>query len=140
MCHFKGKYMKFRLVQNYTTMSAMGVYFKMADFTGAERAKCVLWYENSQSATTVQRNFRTHYHKRPPTRPTIYSWHRNFIASGCSVTHNKSPGRPSVSDATVEQVRESFVRSPSKSTRRASRDIGISHVTVWRVLRRRLHP
>ncbi|PSN32064.1 hypothetical protein C0J52_19816, partial [Blattella germanica] len=68
MCHFKGKYMKFCLVQNYTTMSAMGVYFKMADFTGAERAKCVLWYENSQSATTVQRNFRTHYHKRPPTR------------------------------------------------------------------------
>jgi hypothetical protein len=55
------------------------------------------------------------------------------------VRHAKSPGRPGVSDATVEQVRDSFVRSPQKSTRHASRERGIPHVTVWRVLRKRLH-
>ncbi|XP_021938078.1 uncharacterized protein LOC110838797 [Zootermopsis nevadensis] len=44
-----------------------------------------------------------------------------------------------VSEDAVEQIRESFARSPRKSTRRVSRESGIPHVTVWRVLRRRLH-
>ena len=111
----------------------------MATFTGAERARCVFWFEETKSATQVQRKFRTKYRKEPPSRPTIYSWHTNFVQTGCSVRHAKSPGRPCVSDATVEQLRESFVRSPRKSTRRASRETGIPNVTVWRVLRKRLH-
>jgi hypothetical protein len=43
------------------------------------------------------------------------------------VRHVTPPGRPCVSDATVEQRRESFTRSPQKSTRRASRESG-SHI------------
>ncbi|XP_023712880.2 uncharacterized protein LOC111867343 [Cryptotermes secundus] len=43
------------------------------------------------------------------------------------------------SEATVEQIRENFVRSPRKSTRCASRETGIPNVTVWRVLPKRLH-
>ncbi|PNF27089.1 hypothetical protein B7P43_G08552 [Cryptotermes secundus] len=111
----------------------------MATFTGAERVRCVFWFEETKSATQVQRKFRTQYRKEPPSRPTIYSWHKNFIQTGFSVRHAKSPGRPRVSDATVEQIRESFVRSPRKSTPRASRETGIPNVTVWRVLRKRLH-
>ena len=42
MYNLKGNYMKFRLAQNSTMVSAKGVYFKMATFTGAERAKCVV--------------------------------------------------------------------------------------------------
>lgn len=30
----------------------------MATFTGPERARCVFWFEESKSATTVQRKFR----------------------------------------------------------------------------------
>ena len=63
----------------------------------------------------------------------------NFVQTGCSVCHAKSPGQPCVSDATVEELRESFVRSPRKSTRLASQETGIPNVTVWRVLRKRLH-
>jgi hypothetical protein len=37
----------------------------------------------------------------------------------------------------VEQLRESFIRSPRRSKRRASREMGIPNVTVWRVLRKR---
>ncbi|KDR17427.1 CUG-BP- and ETR-3-like factor 2 [Zootermopsis nevadensis] len=55
----------------------------MATFTGAERARCVLWFEETKSATMVQRNFRTQYGKDPPSRPTIYSWHKNFVETGC---------------------------------------------------------
>jgi hypothetical protein len=37
----------------------------------------------------------------------------------------------------VEGVRASFLRSPKKSTRRASRELSdVSHMTVWRVLRK----
>ena len=111
----------------------------MATFTGAERARCVLWLHETNSATSVQRRFRNEFGKDPPSRPTIYSWHKTFVETGCSVRHVKSPGRPRVSDAVVEQVRESFARSPTKSTRRASRETGIPQKTVWRVLRKRLH-
>jgi transposase len=110
----------------------------MATFTGPERASCVFWFEETKSATQVQRKFRAQYSKEPPSRPTIYSWHKNFVETGCSVLHAKSPGRPSVSDAKVEQILESFDRSPRKSTRHVSRETGIPNATVWRVLRKRL--
>jgi len=38
----------------------------------------------------------------------------------------------------VRRIQESFERSPRKSTRRASRELGIPQPTIWRVLRRRL--
>jgi hypothetical protein len=72
------------------------------------------------------------------SKPTIYSWHKNFVEAGCFVRHAKSPGHACFPDATVEQFRESFVQSPRKSTRRASRETGIPNVTVWLVLRKRL--
>jgi hypothetical protein len=54
----------------------------------------------------------------------------NFVETGYSVRYAKSPGRPCVSDTTVEQLTESFVRSPRKSTRRSSREIG-SHIEPY---------
>ena len=38
----------------------------------------------------------------------------------------------------MERIRESFQRSPQKSTARASRELGIPQTIVWRVLRKRL--
>ena len=38
----------------------------------------------------------------------------------------------------MHRIQEAFQRSPRKSTRRASQELTIPHVTVWRVLRRRL--
>jgi len=43
-----------------------------------------------------------------------------------------------VSEENVRRIQESFERSSGKSTRRASRELGILQPTVWRVLRRRL--
>jgi hypothetical protein len=40
----------------------------------------------------------------------------NFVEIGRSVRHAKSPGRPCVSNAKVEQLRERFVRSLRKSS------------------------
>jgi hypothetical protein len=85
------------------------------------------------SATQVQRIFRTQYHKEPPSRPTIYSWHKNVVETRCSVCHAKSCGRACFSDATVEQLKESFIQRPPGSTWRASQETGIPNVTVWQV-------
>ena len=38
----------------------------------------------------------------------------------------------------MRRIQEGFERSQRKSTRRASREIGMPQQTVWRVLRRRL--
>ena len=43
-----------------------------------------------------------------------------------------------MSEESVERVRQSFLRSPKKSVRRASRELEMSSITVWRVLRNRL--
>jgi hypothetical protein len=51
----------------------------MAIFTGPERACSVFWSEETKSATQVERKFRIQYRKEPPSRPTIYSWHKNFV-------------------------------------------------------------
>ena len=43
-----------------------------------------------------------------------------------------------VSEENVRHIQESFERSPRKSIRRVSRELGIPQPTVWCVLRRRL--
>lgn len=47
-----------------------------------------------------------------------------------------STDRPRVSDDNVERIRDSFQRSPFKSTNRASRELEIPQTTVWHILRR----
>ena len=60
-----------------------------------------------------------------------------FQQSGCLCAAKRS-GRPGPSAETVERVREAFVRSPQKSTTRASRELQMSQSSVWRILRKRL--
>ena len=47
-------------------------------------------------------------------------------------------GRPSVSEADVSAIQETFTRSPSKSVCRASLQLGIPKSTVHKVLHKRL--
>ena len=77
------------------------------------------------------------YHTEPPTEKTIREWYMKFQQSGC-LCAAKRTGRPGPSAQTVERVREAFVRSPQKSTSRVSRELQMSHSSVWRTLRKRL--
>ncbi|KAJ4449811.1 hypothetical protein ANN_01217 [Periplaneta americana] len=83
------------------------------------------------------RAFRRKFNVTPPTRKSIYHWNKQFDETG-SLNKGKSPGRPRVSEENVDRIRATFERSPMKSTRRASRELGLPQTTVWRVLRRRL--
>jgi len=98
---------------------------------------CVREFIKTESATAVQRAFRLHFNMQPPTRKSICRWNHQFEQIGC-LCKGKSSGRPRVSEENVRGIQESFERSPRKSTRRASRELGIPQPTVWRMLRRRL--
>jgi hypothetical protein len=81
------------------------------------------------SATLVQRWFHTNYGKEAPTRKSIYMWHKSFMLR----SRMDSGRRPS--DETAERVLASSVRSPQKSTLRASRELGdVCHITVDSVM------
>jgi len=77
---------------------------------------CVLEFGKTESILTVQRRFRIMYPTEPPTDKTIREWYMKFQQSGC-LCAAKGRGRPGPSAETVEHVRETFVRSPQKSTR-----------------------
>jgi len=101
------------------------------------RAKWLLCSARFVSATAVQSAFRLRFNIQHPTRKSICRWSHQFEQIGC-LCKGKSSGRPRVSEENVRRIQESFERSPRKSTRRASRELGIPQPTVWRVLRRRL--
>ncbi|KAG8242666.1 hypothetical protein J6590_061240 [Homalodisca vitripennis] len=98
-----------------------------------EKARCVLWFHESRSVITVQRRFRLEYGRNPPSNNSIKRWYRQFEQTG-SVQHRKGAGRPPVSEAIVDQVRELFTRSPGKSTRRASLELGLPRSTTLHYL------
>ena len=103
-----------------------------------EKVMCCLWLAELKSVTRVQRKFRLVYHRQPPTRRSIYQWMNKLKETG-SVLKGKTTSRPRVSDERVEEVRDAFVRSPSKSIRVASRQLNMPISTVHKVLHKRLH-
>ncbi|PSN54811.1 hypothetical protein C0J52_02912 [Blattella germanica] len=80
-----------------------------------EKAQCVLWYHETQSLITVQRNFRREYGRPPP----------NYVLS--------------VGTQSSRSLEQAFQRSTSKSTHRASRELGNSQSSVQKFLHNRLH-
>ena len=91
----------------------------------------------TESPTAVQRAFRLRFNIQPPKRESICRWNHQFEQIDC-LCKGKTSGRPRVSEENVRRIQESSERSPHKSIRRASRELGILQPTVWRVLRRRL--
>jgi hypothetical protein len=102
--------------------------------TVQERALCVGWLFEAKSFTQTQRNDRTQFNKQPPSDYAIRDWQRRFLETG-SVHDRKRSGITGVSDECVETIHASFVRSPAKSTRRASRELLLPRSTIQKVLR-----
>src|SRR5258705_3833247 len=105
--------------------------------TMTEKSFCALEYARVFSVISVQRAFRNRYGKETPSQKNILRWYRQFKDTGCLCKKNRG-GRPSVSDEMVDMVRQSYVRSPQKSTVAGARELGIPQKTVWQILRKRL--
>jgi hypothetical protein len=86
---------------------------------------------------TVQRAFRAKYAKDSPTDKIIRAWYKQFTETGC-LCKRKSSGGPLTTGDDIEWVRASFLHSPKKSTGTAGKELSMSKITVWRVLRKRL--
>ena len=102
-----------------------------------EKAQCVLWYRETKSPVTVQRKFRNEYGRSTPDVNGIKAWYSKFVETGSAGDLNRS-GRPSVSDETVDAVRETFQRRPGKSTRRNSYELRVPQSTVVKILHKQL--
>jgi hypothetical protein len=94
----------------------------------------VLCFEVSRSVTTVQREFRVLFKKDAPHKNHVTKWYRKFMKPGCLCI----PGRSRVSDNKNKRVREAVQRRSRKSVARASRELGMPKMAVWKVLRKRL--
>lgn len=105
--------------------------------TAQERAQCVIWYAETKSPITVQRKFQRTYQRAPPDVKTIKAWFDKFLATG-SVNRQPGSGKKPTSEDTIDEIREAFGRSPTKSIRRASRELQIPRSTVHKVLHKRL--
>lgn len=117
-------------------MTSLLLLFKMASVQA--KAMCVLWFFETNSVITTQRRYRARYGKDPPSDNAIRRWLKQFQQTG-SVLQQKGAGRPGTKQENVDRIWEAFIRSPQKSTRRASLQLNIPHMTIWRVLRNRLH-
>jgi hypothetical protein len=91
------------------------------------------WLFETKSVAQSQRNYRTQFNKQPPSDYAITDWQRRFLETG-NVHDRKRSGRLGVSDECVETIRASFVRSPTKSTRRTSCELLLPRSTIHEVL------
>jgi hypothetical protein len=99
---------------------------------------CVLWFFETKFFVKTQRRYETQYGKDPPSDKAIRRWLKQFQETA-SVLHRKGVGRPSTSQEGDDRIQEAFTRNPQKSTRRASLQLYIPQMTVWRVAHNRLH-
>ena len=127
---------------NFPAGRQRAVKCKMA-LTSQQRSWCVVEFHKANSVVTVLLAFKLKFNVDPSTNKSILKWHRNSIERGCFCDQRKGhSGRPSFSEQVVDRVRESFLRSPGKSTCRASRELKVPQSTVNKILRKRLrlHP
>ena len=107
--------------------AAASVESKMA--TMQHKIFCVRDFIKTELATAVRRAFRLRFNIQLPTRKNISRWNHQFEQIGC-LCKGKSSDRPPVSEENVRRIQDSFERSPRKSNRRASRELGIPQPTV----------
>ena len=111
---------------------------KMADngqLTVDQKVKAVLFYTETKSVVATQRRFHAHFGTRwAPCKQTIYRICQQFETNG-PVLEKKRPRPVSVrTPANIEAVSVALTRSPSKSTRRASAELGMSCRSMQRIL------
>ena len=106
-------------------------------FSKREQSFCVLEYARTSFVVTLQRRFQAEFQKAAPVFNSSKKWYAKFLNEGCLCTAPQ-PGRPGPNEETVNRIREASLRSPCKSTTRASLQLGVARLTAWRILRKRL--
>lgn len=99
-----------------------------------ERKFVLKKYWKTENAQDVIRDWCLHFSTDPPTRLTIYRIRDKFEETG-SVTDAPRSGRPTMcTEENVATVSEAFARSPQKSLRRGSAEMGIKRTSLRKIL------
>jgi hypothetical protein len=96
-----------------------------------------------RNAVVARRLYQESYpERRRPDRKTFTSIHRRLCEHGNFAPRSANRGRPRSTTPEVEKDIVDVVNvTPGISTRRLSMQVGVSHSTVWRVLReQQLYP
>ena len=104
-----------------------------------ERKFIIKCYWKHENIMEVQRQFRRHFHKDPPTRRTIARIRDKFETDGTvHDVHKERSGRPrsSTTPAKENQLLETLHRSPRKSVRQMARETGIPKSSAHHILKR----
>ncbi len=121
-------------------------------WTVREKTFSVEAYLETKSVTTAQARFRKEYKSRHyPCKSIILKWTQKFRKKGTvlnlnskSVDRDTHSGRPASARTPekIDAVRDSVARSPKKSLRRRSQDLGIPRESMRRILLKdlRLYP
>ena len=84
-------------------------------FTNVEKAFCALEYARTQSIKTVRRIFAQRFERsafgKVPDKKLIWRRHKKFREEGC-LCRVKESGRKSMSEETVDKIRQMIVNSP----------------------------
>ena len=99
-----------------------------------EKICVVKLYYTYGNYAEVSRQWKNHFDSIPPTRKTMADIISRFEDTG-SVAERLRPGRPKSATSGDQKaaISAAVSRSPQKSTRRASLQLGIPHTSVWRL-------
>lgn len=111
-------------------------------FTKEEKIFCVMKKIETKSYKLTIAKFRGQYNKnKTPTKTDIYRWIKKFEANGTINDMRQKPPAVTVgskptarSPENIAVVRDSVGRSPKKSLRRRSQELGISKSSLQRIL------
>ena len=103
--------------------------------TREQKASCVLRFAKTESVIRVKRVFCIKFHCNPPS-DNIRRWYHQFEDTG-SFCKGNSSGRPSMIEEHIKRVSDAFALS-QEIVQRASFELTIPVMSVWRILWRRL--
>lgn len=119
----------------------------MERWTSEQRAFAVkAYYKSGDSVIGAQRAFRRQFHLNArasvPTANAITLWAKNFESTGNVLQKRGGSEKTSRTPENIERVRVALTRSPRKSARRHSLELGLSNRTLRRILKNDLkfHP
>ena len=94
---------------------------------------------SSRSSLSLLCRARREWNVDPPTCKSIYEWNKTLWETGSLISHAGKHPKQHVTEETVDCVCESFSRSPHKSVRQASRELGVPCSTVHDIVHKHLH-
>ena len=113
---------------------------KMAKIEDRQKAECVLWYQESNSALVACRKFRNKYGKsNVPSKSSVRRWHAMFKDSGHVSSIEKHERRkPYQENEVLKTLEKLFKSKPITSVRTAAQHVPVSKTTVHKILRKHM--